>query len=117
LENGESLTELIGEFAKLGAQVIGVSKDLVKSHQRFKEKYNLKIKLLSDLNAEVIKTLGAWGRRKREFLEVCLFLILRENWSGRRSKLKLKVMLLGFKEIYWRIPLPIILYTSILRLA
>ena len=61
----KEFTELLPEFEKLGFQVIGVSKDSVKSHQRFKEKHGLKIKLLSDPNVELIKALGAWGKKKR----------------------------------------------------
>ncbi|ASI98991.1 peroxiredoxin [Thermococcus celer] len=61
----KEFTELLPEFEKLGFQVIGVSKDSVKSHARFKEKHGLKVKLLSDPGAELIKALGAWGKKKR----------------------------------------------------
>ena len=61
----KEFTELLPEFENLGFQVVGVSKDSVKSHQRFKEKHGLKIKLLSDPEAELIKSLGAWGKKKR----------------------------------------------------
>ncbi len=60
----KEFTELLKEFEKLGFQVVGVSKDSVESHRRFKEKHGLKVKLLSDPNAELIKALGAWGRKK-----------------------------------------------------
>ena len=56
---------LIDEFEKLGFQVIGVSRDSPESHSRFKEKHNLKIKLISDPNAELHRALGAWGKKKR----------------------------------------------------
>ncbi|NJE47632.1 peroxiredoxin [Thermococcus sp. GR7] len=61
----KEFTELLPEFEKLGFQVIGVSKDSVNSHRKFKEKHGLKIKLLSDPSAELIKALGAWGKKKR----------------------------------------------------
>ncbi|WP_297459819.1 peroxiredoxin [Thermococcus sp.] len=61
----KEFTELLPEFERLGFRVIGVSKDSVKSHQRFKEKHGLKVRLLSDPNAELIKALGAWGKKKR----------------------------------------------------
>jgi peroxiredoxin Q/BCP len=57
-------SELIEEFEKLGVQVIGVSRDSPESHRRFKEKHMLKVKLLSDPNAELHKALGAWGKKK-----------------------------------------------------
>jgi len=57
-------TELIDEFEKLGVQVVGVSKDSVKSHLRFKEKHGLKVRLLSDPETQLIRALGAWGTKK-----------------------------------------------------
>ncbi|WP_048147760.1 peroxiredoxin [Palaeococcus ferrophilus] len=61
----KEFTELLPEFERLGFQVIGVSRDSVKSHHNFKERHGLRVKLLSDPNAELIKALGAWGRKKR----------------------------------------------------
>ncbi|NJE48599.1 peroxiredoxin [Thermococcus sp. 9N3] len=61
----KEFTELLSEFEKLGFQVIGVSKDSVESHRRFKEKHGLKVKLLSDPEVRLIKALGAWGKKKR----------------------------------------------------
>ncbi|MBR7061402.1 MAG: redoxin domain-containing protein [Clostridia bacterium] len=40
--------EVYGEFVKAGAEVIGVSKDSVSSHQKFAEKNALPFVLLSD---------------------------------------------------------------------
>ena len=60
----KEFTELLPEFEKLGFQVIGVSKDSVRSHRRFKEKHGLKVKLLSDPEAKLIRALGAWGKKK-----------------------------------------------------
>lgn len=44
--------------------VLGISKDSVKSHQKFAQKYNLNFPLLSDETKEVIKAYGAWGEKK-----------------------------------------------------
>ncbi len=57
-------TEFKSEFDKLGAEIIGISKDSVASHQRFVEKHNLGITLLSDESKEVLKAYGAWGEKK-----------------------------------------------------
>jgi peroxiredoxin Q/BCP len=62
---GKEFTELLPEFEKLGFQVIGVSRDSVESHRKFREKHGLKVRLLSDPNAELIKALGAWGKKRR----------------------------------------------------
>ena len=52
------------EIAKSGAVVLGVSRDSIKSHLRFKEKYDLNFPLLSDPDASVHKAYGAWGKKK-----------------------------------------------------
>lgn len=44
------------------AVVIGISKDTVKSHQKFIAKYNLPFTLLSNPELDVIQAYGAWGR-------------------------------------------------------
>lgn len=51
-------------FEQKNAQIVGVSKDTVESHKKFKEKYHLTFPLLSDESAEVIKAYGAWGKHK-----------------------------------------------------
>ena len=47
-----------------GAVVLGISKDSVASHKRFKEKYNLPFTLLADTSTEIIQTYEAWGEKK-----------------------------------------------------
>lgn len=47
----------------LGAQVYGLSRDSVKSHQGFIAKQELPFRLLSDPEAILLKALGAWGRK------------------------------------------------------
>jgi len=48
---------------KTDALVLGVSKDSVKSHNRFAAKYKLPFTLLSDPKAEVMKKYGAFGKK------------------------------------------------------
>jgi thioredoxin-dependent peroxiredoxin len=55
-----------GALAKLsrkGAVVLGVSRDSVKSHEKFAAKCDLHFPLLSDPDAKVIKAYGAWGEK------------------------------------------------------
>ena len=47
-----------------GYNVIGVSKDSVKSHKNFKEKHSLPFTLLSDTSKEMLQAFGAWGEKK-----------------------------------------------------
>ncbi len=65
-----SFTERIEGFKRLNAEVLGLSKDSVKSHLSFKNKHGLKVKLLSDESAEVLKKYGAWGKKKMYGREV-----------------------------------------------
>lgn len=51
-------------FLAQGYQVIGVSKDSVKSHQGFREKHNLPFPLLADTTTEMLQAFGAWGEKK-----------------------------------------------------
>ena len=53
--------------------VLGVSKDSVASHQKFKQKHKLNFPLLSDPDAKVIDKYGAWQKKKlygREFMGI-----------------------------------------------
>lgn len=58
-----SLRDARDELADLGAKVIGVSKDDISSHDRFKVKHSLNYTLLSDPSGEVIESYGAWGKK------------------------------------------------------
>ena len=47
----------------LGAQVYGISRDALKSHQNFITKQELPFRLLSDPELELLKPLGAFGKK------------------------------------------------------
>ena len=48
---------------KLKTEVIGISKDSIESHIKFKEKFKFPFELLSDEKIKIIKVLGAWGEK------------------------------------------------------
>lgn len=52
-----------GEFEAAGAAVIGVSKDLLKSHGKFRKKQGLNFPLLSDENGTMCEDYGVWGEK------------------------------------------------------
>lgn len=52
--------EMLPDFDKLNAKIIGISKDSVKSHDKFKEKYHLNFTLASDEAGEVCDKYGVW---------------------------------------------------------
>lgn len=51
-------------FAGLDAVVLGCSPDTPASHRKFINKHNLKIRLLSDPQHQVMEAYGAWGEKK-----------------------------------------------------
>ena len=56
----QGFTAAAEEFRKLGAEVIGVSKDTVARHRKFKEKYSLDVTLASAAEADMVERYGAW---------------------------------------------------------
>ena len=54
----QDFTKKIKEFEKLNCVILGISKDDVKSHCKFVEKYNLAFNLLSDVDGEVCNKYG-----------------------------------------------------------
>ncbi len=51
------------EFEKEGAVILGVSKDSVKSHQKFKQKHELPFTLLSDPEGKVLDLYEVWKKK------------------------------------------------------
>lgn len=47
-------------FKRLKAQVIGISKDSVKKHDKFKEKFELNFPLASDEDGKICEKYGVW---------------------------------------------------------
>ena len=55
-----SFTEKAAEFESLDAVVVGVSRDSVKSHDRFGAKHGLTVRLASDADGAVTDRYGVW---------------------------------------------------------
>lgn len=58
-------------LTKNGFKVIGISPDDVKSHQKFREKFNLPFTLIADPEHKIIDKYGVWGQKKlygREYM-------------------------------------------------
>jgi len=65
--------KLLPKFKKLNCEVYGISKDSLKSHKKFKEKYKIKFDLLADDELKVLKKYKVWGKKKfmgREFMGI-----------------------------------------------
>jgi peroxiredoxin Q/BCP len=87
-------------FKKHNTIIIGISKDSVQSHLKFKEKFELPFTLLSDESTEVIKKYGVWKEksmyRKKYFgIERTTFII---DENGIIEKIFQKVNVKGHVE-------------------
>lgn len=56
----QSFTALADDFARAGATIIGVSKDKPARHQKFIDKYGLKLQLASDSDDSICEAYGTW---------------------------------------------------------
>lgn len=88
------------KFDKLGAVVIGCSRDTVASHEKFKTKHKLKLTLGADETGKVTDSYGVWGEkslygRKYMGIERATFLI---GPDGRIAALWRKVKVPGHVE-------------------
>jgi peroxiredoxin Q/BCP len=92
----QGFRDLMPEFENCGAVVIGVSRDTVKKHDRFKEKHDLNFPLISDADGTLCEDYGVWVEKKnygRTYMgiERSTFLIdgqgkLRQIWRKVRVK-------------------------------
>jgi peroxiredoxin Q/BCP len=55
--------DVIEEIRKAGAEVVGISKDGLDSHGKFRDKYKLNFLLLSDPESRVIRAYDSYGDR------------------------------------------------------
>ena len=95
-----SFTEKAAEFASAGAVVIGISRDSVKSHDKFLAKHGLGVVLASDEDGAVCGQYGVWREksmygRKYMGIERSTFLI---NQKGKIVKTWRKVKVAGHPD-------------------
>lgn len=57
-------TAALDEFRAAGAEVLGLSKDSIASHEKFVAKQGLAMPLLSDENDTTVEAYGAWKEKK-----------------------------------------------------
>ena len=87
-------------FEKLNIKIVGISKDTVKSHEKFIEKHRLGMPLLSDKDSDICEKFGVWKEKsmygKTYFgIERSTFLI---NGSGQVVREWRKVKVAGHVE-------------------
>ena len=77
-------TSALAKFKRVGATVVGVSKDTVAKHEKFIAKHGLKVALVSDENGATLENYGVWVEktnygRKYMGIERATFLIDRHG--------------------------------------
>ena len=90
-------TARLRDFGKAGAEVLGVSPDSVKKHDKFKDKHDLGVTLLADEEKKVVESYGVWVEksmygRKYMGVERSTFLI---DGKGRVARVWRKVKVKG----------------------
>ena len=95
-----AFTEQLGDFEAAGAVVLGVSKDSVKKHDKFRDKHSLAVTLLSDEESDVCERYGVWVEKnmygKKYFgIERATYLI---DADGKIAQVWRKVKVPGHAE-------------------
>jgi peroxiredoxin Q/BCP len=97
------------DFSKIEATVVGVSKDTVAKHDKFKAKHDLNFTLVSDEDGKACEAHGTWVQKKlygREYMGIdrATFLIdktgtLRAEWRKVKVKGHMDEVLAAAKEL------------------
>lgn len=95
-----AFTALRPKFSRLGVEVIGVSKDSLESHAKFKAKHDLDVVLASDTDGKVVQSYGCWVEkslygRKYMGIDRSTFLI---DPKGKIARIWRKVKVPGHAE-------------------
>ena len=99
-QEGQDFRDLYSEFTKLGAEIFGISRDSLKSHENFKCKQSFPFELISDADEilcrlfDVIKLKNLYGKQVEGIVR-STFLIDRE---GRLVREWRKVSVKGHAE-------------------
>ena len=59
----KDFNKLLIKFKKLDCEIYGISKDSLKSHNKFKNKHKIKFDLLTDEELKVLKLYKVWGKK------------------------------------------------------
>lgn len=91
---------LRGDFAKAGAEIVGVSPDSVASHDKFRAKYGLDLSLAADEDKRMLEAYGVWtekGMYGRKYMGVVRTTVLVDR-DGRVARVWEKVKVAGHAE-------------------
>ena len=91
----QQFRDLYADFQKAGCEVVGISRDSIKSHENFKARFDLPFALLSDAEETVCEQFGAiklknmYGKQVRGIERSTFVLdkrgVLRREWRGVKA--------------------------------
>ena len=91
----QQFRDLYAEYQKAGCEIVGVSRDSIKSHENFKAKFTLPFELLSDAEEVACKLFGVIKQKKLygkdvRGIERSTFVldakgVIRKEWRGLRA--------------------------------
>ena len=91
----QQFRDLYPDFNKAGCEVVGISRDSIKSHENFKARFSLPFALLSDTEESVCKLFGViklknlYGKQVRGIERSTFVLdsngLLRHEWRGIKA--------------------------------
>ena len=90
----KDFSTLAPAFAEAGVAVVGASKDSLKAHAKFTDKYGLTVPLGSDPEAKVIEAFESWVEKKlygREYMGIDRSTFLIQDGVIKRIWRKVKV--------------------------
>tara|TARA_B100001057_G_C22651417_1_gene872241 strand:+ start:498 stop:965 length:468 start_codon:yes stop_codon:yes gene_type:complete len=91
----KDFSKLYKKFKKIKCELVGISKDTLVSHEKFKKKYKVPFELLSDPDIKIQKKYGIWGKKSfmgKKFLGTIRTTIfidkgkIKKIWSNVRVK-------------------------------
>ncbi len=91
----QQFRDLYAEYQKAGSEIVGISRDSIKSHENFKAKFTLPFALLSDADETVCTLFGVmkqkmmYGKQVRGIERSTFVLdhkgIIRKEWRGLKA--------------------------------
>ncbi|MBV1902717.1 MAG: thioredoxin-dependent thiol peroxidase [Marinosulfonomonas sp.] len=95
-----AFTAMKAEFEAANTTILGVSKDSVASHDKFRTKHDLGVALISDVDGDLCERYGVWGEKNnygRKYMGITRTTVLIDD-QGKIAQIWNKVRVKGHVE-------------------